>query len=150
MDKDSTLLLFCIDGLEHSSRAFNWYYKHFHREQHTLGLVQIYITNDDGDNEKHKQETIKKSKLMVAQFQEFCTRKKINTRVFIEEKCDSIGNTICKLAKEHNAQCIVMGQRGLSAVKRAIYGSVSDYILHHSHVPVLVVPPSNELKAIEQ
>ena len=146
MDKDDltctkeTLVLFCVDGLEYSSRAFNWYHKHFYRDNQTLGLVQIYVMNDDGDHEKRKQEAKQRSRTMVSQFEEFCTRKKINTKVFIEEKNDSIGHTICKLAKEHGAECIVMGNRGLGAVKRAIFGSVSDYVLHHAHVAVLVVP----------
>jgi nucleotide-binding universal stress UspA family protein len=34
---------------------------------------------------------------------------------------------------------VLIGQRGMGAFSRAILGSVSDYIVHHAHVPVTVV-----------
>ena len=50
------------------------------------------------------------------------------------------GHVICKLAQEKKADSITVGQRGLGTVSRALVGSTSDYILHHSDVPVMVVP----------
>jgi nucleotide-binding universal stress UspA family protein len=47
---------------------------------------------------------------------------------------------ISALAEEHDAQLIVLGSHGWGAVRRAIFGSVSTSVLHHSHRPVLVVP----------
>ena len=55
---------------------------------------------------------------------------------------DSVGHTICEIAKENNASTIVMGQRGLGAIRRTFLGSTSDYVLHHAHIPVAVIPPS--------
>ena len=49
---------------------------------------------------------------------------------------------ICKRAKEQNVDLIVMGTRGLGAIRRTILGSVSDYVLHHSECPVSVIPPA--------
>nr|XP_034307782.1 universal stress protein in QAH/OAS sulfhydrylase 3'region-like [Crassostrea gigas] len=51
------------------------------------------------------------------------------------------GEGILKAATDLNADMIVMGSRGLGTVRRTILGSVSDYILHHSPVPVIVCPP---------
>lgn len=48
------------------------------------------------------------------------------------------GEVICKIAEEEGAQLIITGTRGLGKIRRTFLGSVSDFILHHAHVPVLV------------
>jgi nucleotide-binding universal stress UspA family protein len=48
------------------------------------------------------------------------------------------GEVICKLAHEEKAELVVIGTRGLGKVRRTLLGSVSDFVVHHSHVPVLV------------
>ncbi|XP_064649044.1 universal stress protein YxiE-like isoform X1 [Lineus longissimus] len=48
------------------------------------------------------------------------------------------GEAIVATANEVGASLIVVGSRGQGAVRRTILGSVSDYVLHHAKVPVLV------------
>ena len=50
------------------------------------------------------------------------------------------GQEICKVAKREGATFIVLGSRGAGTVRRTILGSVSDYVIHHAHIPVVVVP----------
>ena len=57
---------------------------------------------------------------------------------------ESVGQTICKIAKEHSASLIVIGQRGLGTIRRTLFGSVSDYVIHHASIPTVVVPPQKE------
>jgi nucleotide-binding universal stress UspA family protein len=45
---------------------------------------------------------------------------------------------ICEFAKEHEVECIVMGRRGLGAIRAAL-GSVSSAVLRSTDLPVLVV-----------
>jgi nucleotide-binding universal stress UspA family protein len=48
--------------------------------------------------------------------------------------------TLLAKADEIDASVVVLGSRGLGAVKSALLGSVSSGTLHHSRKPVLVVP----------
>ena len=43
-----------------------------------------------------------------------------------------------KVAAEEGACMIVTGTRGHGKIKRAFLGSVSDYVAHHSPVPVII------------
>lgn len=49
-----------------------------------------------------------------------------------------VGEAIVSAAKEERADLIILGTRGMGRVQRTFLGSVSDYVLHHSHIPVLV------------
>ena len=51
------------------------------------------------------------------------------------------GSVICTEAKTESVDLIITGARGLSTARRTILGSVSDYVVHHTHCPVCVVPP---------
>jgi len=46
---------------------------------------------------------------------------------------------IIRLSEEIGATLIVMGSRGLGAVRRALMGSVSDSVVRHAHCPVLIM-----------
>ncbi len=48
------------------------------------------------------------------------------------------GSVIVEIAKREKADMVVMGTRGLGSIRRTILGSVSDYVVHHSHCPVVV------------
>ena len=49
------------------------------------------------------------------------------------------GYDIVKFSKHHKSDLIVVGARGLGAFKEAFLGSVSNYVLHKSKIPVLIV-----------
>ena len=48
------------------------------------------------------------------------------------------GEFICKAAEEEGAELVICGTRGQGTIRRTFLGSVSNYLVHHSHVPVLV------------
>jgi nucleotide-binding universal stress UspA family protein len=61
-----------------------------------------------------------------------------------EVVADSPGLAILDRAKEWNADLIVVGARGLSALGRLILGSVSQKVVSHSHCPVRIARPSEK------
>lgn len=60
--------------------------------------------------------------------------------VRIERNETSVWQTILDVAAETNAELVVIGTRGATAVQSALLGSVSNALVHHSKRPVLVVP----------
>lgn len=46
---------------------------------------------------------------------------------------------ICEFAESVGADLIIIGNRGISGIKRALLGSVSEQVMHKSKVSVLVV-----------
>ena len=46
---------------------------------------------------------------------------------------------LVEIAAEMSAEVIVIGASGKGFFRRLLSGSVSDYVVHHAHCPVLVV-----------
>jgi len=51
---------------------------------------------------------------------------------------NSPGEYIIQAATEEDVNLIIMGPRGLGKLRKAFLGSVSDYVLNKSAVPVLL------------
>ena len=56
----------------------------------------------------------------------------------MKQMTGKVGESLVEAAKEEHAAMIIVGTRGMGKVRRTFLGSVSDYCVHHSHVPVLV------------
>jgi universal stress protein A len=58
----------------------------------------------------------------------------------------SPGEVICWLATSHHCDLIVMGTHGRTGLKHLLVGSVAEYVMRHSHCPVLTLrkPHVNE------
>jgi len=50
-----------------------------------------------------------------------------------------VAEEIVGLAEELEADLIVMGTRGHTGIRRMIEGSISDFVVHHAHCPVMTV-----------
>lgn len=72
--------------------------------------------------------------------QKFCAKTNnanINTE-FIQ-KVGSLGSIICNLAKEWNADLIIMGLQGLFGITELLIGSLSNYVLHNASYSVYTI-----------
>ena len=63
----------------------------------------------------------------------------VNVPVRRDYRTGSPGVEIVGAAREHKADLIIMGSRGLGQVSGLVLGSVSEQVLHAAHRPVLIV-----------
>jgi nucleotide-binding universal stress UspA family protein len=54
------------------------------------------------------------------------------------------GSILCDLAIERSARAIVLGSRGHGGIKRALLGSVSDWVVRNAPCPVVVTGPQDD------
>ncbi|XP_066936429.1 universal stress protein MSMEG_3950/MSMEI_3859-like isoform X2 [Clytia hemisphaerica] len=147
------LNLFCVDGSDICAKAFEWYCSNLHRDGDTIGLVHVYQTPvvpvplggdnmiyDAGLYDQLLQDAFKTSQHILAKYKSKCTDLNIKHEEFFQHMNDSVGHTICSIAHEKDAKNIIMGQRGLGVVRRTLLGSTSDYVVHHSHLPTIIIP----------
>jgi nucleotide-binding universal stress UspA family protein len=64
--------------------------------------------------------------------------------VNVETKLGHPGAELCQLAEAHDADSIVVGRSGRGVMSEVVLGSVSHYVIHHAHRPVVVVPAVTE------
>ncbi len=77
-------------------------------------------------------------KLIQGEIEKFFESVPDNIDVAIEVKNGKPHEVICEYALDNNMDCIVMGRRGLGAIRGAL-GSVSTAVLRGVDIPVLVV-----------
>ena len=47
--------------------------------------------------------------------------------------------TICRIANDEQYDLVILGRRGMGEIRDALFGAVSNYVLHHVHCPVLLI-----------
>ncbi|BFZ04329.1 hypothetical protein BsWGS_07367 [Bradybaena similaris] len=135
-----------VDNSEYSEFAFDFYTKHILLKDDNIVLVHVseytslvqapaLLTDPVVVTELIKEEEIK-VKQLVDKYSE--KMKKLHLGGKVKQMAGKSGEAIIAAAVEENADLIVMGTRGMSTVRRTFIGSVSDYVLHHSKVPVLI------------
>lgn len=148
---EKRVILFALDGSENAQNALNWYFTKWRKDgdelygfcawEHahlaTFSLSAPFKLPSD-EWQKVVNETIERVNKVKSQFEKACQENKAKGH-FKEKNCKP-GEGICAAAEEFHAELIVMGTRGLSPLRRTVLGSVSDYVLHHTHIPVAVVP----------
>lgn len=145
-------VLIPIDGSENSERAFNFYLDELRKADDHLLLIHVTpqpnlpsfsigkpLSLPEKEWENQIKDIVAKSQKVMEHYEIICEQKKIQKTPHIAN--GKPGEAIVDCAKKNGANLIVMGSRGLNAVRRTIIGSVSDYVLHHIHVPVMIVPP---------
>jgi nucleotide-binding universal stress UspA family protein len=90
----------------------------------------VYPMEQMGDLKKAADELIKKVRLQLGN--------EIPLEDFISE--GKPNDEIIAIAKQWNADLIVIGTHGRTGLMHMIMGSVAESVIRHSNIPVLVVP----------
>ncbi|XP_014775911.1 putative universal stress protein SAUSA300_1656 [Octopus bimaculoides] len=135
-----------MDGSEYSEYAFNWYMEQVYRQNDHIILVYCpefqsithspYVMADVTILVDMMKEEEKQVKAQLEKFGEMLKNAGVGGKV--KSINGRPGEVIVNVAKEDNASLIVTGTRGMGTIRRTLVGSISDYVIHHSPVPVLV------------
>ncbi|GFO09846.1 usp-like protein isoform 2 [Plakobranchus ocellatus] len=139
-------VIIAVDDSAFSEYAFDFYCKYVmfktdkiilvHVSEYT-SLVQapVLMTDPIVVAELIKEEEFKVKRL-VDKFSD--KMKQLHLGGKVKQMAGKSGEAIIAAAKEEHAELIVMGTRGMGTLRRTFIGSVSDYVLHHAHVPVMI------------
>lgn len=87
------------------------------------------------------QEILEEVRVKVRKLEEKYKKKMeekgIKAGKFVTRRGDP-GEAIVHVAEKDSCDLIITGSRGMGVIRRTILGSVSDYVLHHAHCPVLI------------
>ncbi|ESO84392.1 hypothetical protein LOTGIDRAFT_204747 [Lottia gigantea] len=134
-----------VDGSEQSLKAFDWCLNNLYRNGDSV--VGIIITeynlsvgvvpNQDALGKLVKEQEDKVSNL-IGQLTDKLKSKSIPGKIV--RGSGKVGEAILKVVETEKVESLVMGTRGLGAFKRAILGSVSEFVVRNSPIPVTIVP----------
>lgn len=141
-----------IDGSEHSKYAFKFYLDHVRKPSDKLYLVHaveinsvLHSTQWYSSPYSFDRETLMKC---LDEEKEKIKKKLEGYAALLKEAgvdgtvksihAESPGEGIIKAANENKSDLIIVGSRGMGTIRRTFIGSISDYVLHHSPVPVLI------------
>jgi nucleotide-binding universal stress UspA family protein len=145
--KPTKNVVIAIDGSDIARQALDFYIQHLHQEGNRLILIHaaelpalptsqaIYMSGELWEQmcEKEK-EKVKQLEESYAQIMKSAHVSGTIKAVFSGRP----GEIIVETANEEKAIMIIMGTRGMGTLRRTILGSVSDYVVHHAHCPVVV------------
>ncbi|XP_048740756.1 universal stress protein in QAH/OAS sulfhydrylase 3'region-like isoform X3 [Ostrea edulis] len=137
-----------VDESAFSEQAFSFYVENFHKDDDIVYLVHTperYNFVDAISQQYHgpnvHRELLDEIKQKVEAVEEKYNRKVEEKGVkhakFLKKHGDP-GEAIVAVAEKEHASLIVTGCRGMGLLRRTFLGSVSDYVIHHAHCPVLV------------
>nr|XP_022329267.1 uncharacterized protein LOC111128105 [Crassostrea virginica] len=142
-------IMIAMDGSEYSEGALKWFVQHLYKKDEDEVIV-IHVTD-------HRQSGSYGSNWMPVDptTVHLAYKEEEEKAKTIIKKIDAImmdagvqgnvvrahghpGEQIVQKSEELGVTMIIIACRGLGTIRRTIMGSVSDYVVHHSSIPVIV------------
>lgn len=147
-ESDGRVAIVAMDGSTHAEQAWRWFLENIHREGDRCVLLycvdhrknftygSVWMPTDPHQIAQAYHEEERRAQRVIDKLKEMVQQSPAKSEVV--KASGEPGETIVKKAEEIGAELIVVGCRGLGQIRRTFLGSVSDYVLHHSSVPVFV------------
>ena len=142
-------ILFPTDGSENSKRALNYALeiaKKFNSEVvilHTYEFISLFYGHPSAaigvnhySNEIRKDLIEYGEKILTATKNIFEAE---NIKIEVLHENGDAGSLIVKALKDKECDVVVIGSRGMGSVESFLLGSVSNYVIHHTNKPVLLI-----------
>lgn len=131
-----------IDESDFAEQAFDYYADNMKREDDYIILIHTPERYNVMDaSATVLQEILEEVRVKVRKLEEKYKKKMeekgIKAGKFVTRRGDP-GEAIVHVAEKESCDLIITGSRGMGVIRRTILGSVSDYVLHHAHCPVLI------------
>lgn len=152
----SRTVLCAVDPSEHSKDAFNWYLANVWKADDLIIIVYCpeppnipsfsFKSGFRPPTEKWTELVLDmnaKAQKLEEEYETECISKKLRYKIR-GESFKNAGEGICRIAEDEKADLIVLGSRGIGAVKRMLIGSVSEYVVRNASIPCCIIPSFNK------
>ncbi|KAJ7392197.1 hypothetical protein OS493_013571 [Desmophyllum pertusum] len=146
-EKRTRRIAMAVDQSEWSEQAFEWFMENIYCEGDQVILLHVveqphlpFLADAMVIEEwKHEVQKIEeKLKVLEKKYIDRCKELKIAMRFKVEQ--GKPGEKICEMALKEKATLIVLGSRGSGLIRRTVLGSVSNYVIHHTKIPIILCP----------
>jgi nucleotide-binding universal stress UspA family protein len=138
-------ILIAVDDSVHSMKAARVGFAMAHRLKASIGLVfvinksnEVFNTELGITTEQSKTVLLKEAEMTIDQYIKMYDGVDDIFR-FMPEGFPE--REILNVAKQWEADLIVMGTHARAGLSRMLSGSLADYIVRHAEIPVLITPP---------
>ncbi|MFQ6069416.1 MAG: universal stress protein [Candidatus Aminicenantales bacterium] len=148
-------ILWATDFSEESEEAFAW--ANLFARVYNSSLIALHVVPDFSPflyrdsyliGEELRQRVTELRNEAAKRLERFQSAKKASYKIFIKEGTPA--KKIVETAEEENADLIVMGRKGLSALEKLLIGSVANQVLRSTSVPVLVTKKRKKKRLIKK
>lgn len=154
------VVLIPVDQSRQSEAAFDWYMQHVHQKDNVVRVVHCqeikldtpFLPELKGEScliEEQITDARTTGMKLIEKFENKLSSYQVKGSVH-SEFSPHPGEYICNALERYDGTMVVMGTRGFSPLRRTILGSVSQYVLNNSNVPVTVIPPDVLQKVMRQ
>ncbi|CAG8614630.1 5040_t:CDS:2, partial [Dentiscutata heterogama] len=168
----SRVVVIAIDQSEHSQNAFDWAIKNFLRKDGDL-VVLVNVRpiptvpgqySALGASYMDFTEVVASLEEQVSLRSSICMTHRVSSHTLLKEfsaklkshdfACQAIAmrgdarDEIVRKVSELKASALIVGSRGLGALKRIFLGSVSDYCSHHCDCTVIIVKTTEQESSV--